>query len=67
MATITKSNKDNFLTWEKVNGVLTLAELQASGLPDRKTDDIGVFTTLKGNTALDTLQGSTVSDTLKGN
>jgi hypothetical protein len=33
MATITQSNTDNFLTWQKVNGVLPLATLQANGLP----------------------------------
>jgi len=33
MATITKSNKDNFLIWQKVNGTLSLADLQADGLP----------------------------------
>ena len=32
MATITQSNSDNFLTWQKVNGVLTLADLQANGV-----------------------------------
>lgn len=36
MATITKSNKDNYLTWEKINGTLTLASLQADGIPPRK-------------------------------
>ena len=36
MATITKSNRDNFLTWQKVNGTLTLALLQATGLPPKK-------------------------------
>lgn len=33
MATISPSNSDNFLTWQKVNGSLTLANLQANGLP----------------------------------
>ena len=32
MATITQSNSDNFLTWQKVNGTLTLANLQANGI-----------------------------------
>lgn len=35
MATISLSNTSNFLVWEKVNGTLTLADLQANGLPDR--------------------------------
>jgi hypothetical protein len=34
MATFTKSNSDNFLTWQKVNGVITLSQLQARGIPD---------------------------------
>ena len=40
MATISKSNKDNFLTWEKVNGTLTLADLQSNGLPPRKSERV---------------------------
>jgi hypothetical protein len=32
MATITQSNTDNFLTWQKVGGTVTLADLQANGL-----------------------------------
>ncbi len=32
MATITQSNSDNFLTWQKVNGTLSLADLQANGI-----------------------------------
>jgi len=43
MATITQSNTDNFLTWQKVNGTLTLAELQADGLPDVKDNTIDNF------------------------
>ena len=43
MATITQSNTDNFLTWQKVNGTLTLAELQANGLPDVKDNTIDTF------------------------
>jgi hypothetical protein len=34
MATFTKSNSDNFLTWQKVNGALPLSDLQARGIPD---------------------------------
>src|SRR5210317_1519335 len=33
MATTRRSNKNNFLTWQRVVGDLTLAELQASGIP----------------------------------
>ena len=34
MACVNKSNSNNFLTWNKVVGNLTLAQLQASGMPD---------------------------------
>lgn len=33
MACVNKSNTDNFLIWNKVAGSLTLAQLQASGMP----------------------------------
>lgn len=33
MPTITKSNSDNFLTWQKINGPMSLARLQAEGVP----------------------------------
>jgi len=38
MATIIINNRLNFLLWEKVNGTLTLADLQANGLPDREAE-----------------------------
>lgn len=38
MAYITKSNKDNFLKWEKVTGTYTLAQLQAVGMPPRRSE-----------------------------
>lgn len=34
MANIIPSNRDNFLGWQRVNGPLTLADLQAYGLPE---------------------------------
>ena len=33
MATFAQSNNDNFLTWQKVTGVITLTQLQARGIP----------------------------------
>lgn len=33
MATIEQSNSDNFIGWQKVNGNLSIADLQADGLP----------------------------------
>lgn len=38
MASIIPSNRDNFLGWQKVNGPLTLADLQAYGLPEELGD-----------------------------
>jgi len=43
MATISRSNKDNYLTWQKVNGTLTLAFLQSNGLPPRKSERVDDF------------------------
>ena len=43
MANIVKSNKDNYLRWEKVNGTLTLADLQTNGLPPRKAERDGDY------------------------
>jgi hypothetical protein len=34
MACLDKSNDDNYLTWWKVNGTLTFADLQANGVPN---------------------------------
>lgn len=39
MPTITQSNTDNHLLWEKVIGTLTLADLQANGLPDKTPEN----------------------------
>ena len=33
MACLNKSNADNFLTWNKLSGSLTLSQLQSGGLP----------------------------------
>lgn len=38
MAIITKSNRNNFITWRKINGDLSLADLQANGLPDNSPE-----------------------------
>lgn len=43
MAYITKSNKNNFLLWEKVTGTYTVANLQQFGLPPRKNERDGDF------------------------
>ena len=37
MATIKKSNDNNFLTFNKITGAVTLAELQANGLDKTNT------------------------------
>ena len=62
MASITKSNYDNYLLWEKVIGTYTLSELQAYGLPDRTIGSSSNI--LRGSTESDTLQGETGTDTL---
>ena len=42
MASISKANRNNFLRWNKITGGLTLADLQANGLPTGSTAwDIG--------------------------
>ena len=34
MACVNKSNNDNFLVWQKVKGIQSLADLQANGMPN---------------------------------
>ena len=56
MACLNKSNADNFLTWNKLSGSLTLSELQSGGLPlpcDNTVTEVPtnfIFTTATFNT-----------------
>ena len=57
MACVNKSNTDNFLIWNKVAGSLTLAQLQASGMPS-SCDNVSIDT--PSNLATDNPTVSTI-------